>query len=181
MKRAQSRSLLNKNGAAARRSEGRCRLFLRGKRVGFLGGAGSQHVYDDPALEVDDNRSVSETLAPAPVIDRDGARGRTITTFPSVTFELAQNCIVADWYRQAPQQSFACPATSSVAEQSHNFADATSLSCKGTGCRKSFNEGLSYALLVRASPSPQAQFGNDRGALDWKILQAPNVPAVSRS
>jgi hypothetical protein len=80
-----------------------------------------------------------------------------------MTFELPQNRIIADWHRQSRQQLLACPAASGMAEQSHEVADALRFSRKGKRRRQSFDESLSRAPLVQASPPPQAQLENDRG------------------
>jgi len=146
----------------------------------LFGGTGFEHVCNDPTFKIDNDRSVTETFAPAPIINRDCTQRNVAATFGCMTFELPQNRIVADWQRQSRQQLLACPAASGVAEQPHEVGNALRFSCKGKSRRQSFDESLSCASLVQASPPPQAQLENDRNALAWKVLQAPDVPTMTR-
>ena len=120
----------------------------------LLGGAGFEHVCNDPTFKIDNNRSVIKTFAPAPIINRDRAQRSAVATFRCMTFELPQNRIVADGHRQSRQQLLACPATSGVAEQPHEVGNALRFSCKGKSRGQSFDESLSCATLVHASPPP---------------------------
>jgi len=143
------------------------------------GGAGFEDVCNDRTLKIDNDRSVIKPFAPAPIINRDRAQGSAIGTFRRMTFELPQNRIVADGHRQARKQFFARPAASGVAEQSHELGNALCFSRKGKSRLRSFDESLSRARLIQASPPSKAQRENDRGALDWQVLQAPDVPTMT--
>lgn len=90
----------------------------------LFGGAGFEHVCYDPTFEIDNDRSVIETFAPAPVINRDRAPRSAVATFLCMTFELPQNRIVADGHRRSRQQPLACPAAGGVAEQPHEVCNA---------------------------------------------------------
>ena len=54
----------------------------------LFGGAGFEHVRNDPTFKIDNDRSVIETFAPAPVINRDRAQRSAVATFRCMTFEL---------------------------------------------------------------------------------------------
>ncbi len=47
----------------------------------LFGGAGFQHVCNNPTFKIDNDCSVIKTFAPAPIINRDGAQGRSVATF----------------------------------------------------------------------------------------------------
>src|SRR5208282_49243 len=91
---------------------------------GPLRGAGLQNVRYRAPLEIDDNSSVSEAFAPAPVVDRNGAQRFGFTMFPDMALQLPQDGVVADRHSQARQQPFADPAAGGMAEQSNEFANS---------------------------------------------------------
>ena len=66
----------------------------------LFGRASFQHVCNTPTLKVDDDRSVIEAFAPAPIINRDGAQESIIATLACMTFELSKDRVVADWHRE---------------------------------------------------------------------------------
>ena len=61
----------------------------------FLYGTLWQHVDDFPALQIDDDRSIPITPAPAPIIDANHSYGLSIANASRIVFEMPQNSIVA--------------------------------------------------------------------------------------
>ncbi len=57
-------------------------------------GAGLQNVRCRAPLEIDDNGSVSEAFAPAPVVNRNGAQRFDFTLFPDMALQLPQNGVL---------------------------------------------------------------------------------------
>jgi hypothetical protein len=55
---------------------------------GPIRGAGLQNVRDRAPLEINDNGSVSEAFAPAPVVDRNGSQRFDFTLFPDMALQL---------------------------------------------------------------------------------------------
>ena len=91
---------------------------------GPMCGAGLQNVRYRAPLKINDNGSVSEAFAPAPVVDRNGAQRFDFTLFPDMALQLPQDGVVADRHSQARQQPFADPAAGGMGEQSNEFANS---------------------------------------------------------
>jgi hypothetical protein len=70
------------------------RVLLEPRRR-FLYGTLWQHVDDFPALQIDDDRSIAISPAPAPIIDANHSYGLSIADASRIVFEMPQNSIVA--------------------------------------------------------------------------------------
>ena len=106
-----------------------------------------------PRLEINDNGSVSEAFAPAPVVDRNGAQRFDFTLFPDMALQLPQDGVVADSHSQARQQPFADPTAGGMGEQSNEFANSLCFPRGRQRDRQRFGECLSNTLLVATSPA----------------------------
>jgi hypothetical protein len=98
-----------------------------------------------------------------------------------MTLELSKNGIVAGWHRQTRQQSLASQTSGGMAEKLYELADATRSAGQRSGDGgKPLDKRLARTSLVAASPTSHPQLKGDWRALDRKILQLQDMPAVSR-
>jgi hypothetical protein len=148
---------------------------------GPMRGAGLQNIQYPAPLEIDDNGSVSEAFAPAPVVDRNGAQRFDFTLLPDMALQLPQDGVVTDRHCQARQQPFADTPAGGMGEQSNEFANSLCFPRGRQRNRQRFGECLSNTLLVATSPAARVNLQRRRNPLNWKLLQPSHLPTVPRS
>ncbi len=144
----------------------------------LFSGAGPQHIDDGPALQVNDDRPIVESLALAPIVNCNDAERIGAAIRSRTPLELPKNGRVACLHAKTAQQPFADAAAGGMTEEPHKLADAARSPSKGGSARQFLDEGFLPAFLVAASLAAYTQLDDYRRALERQILQAPVMPTV---
>lgn len=97
----------------------------------------------------------------------------------SIPLQLPQDRVVADRHAEPLHQALARAAACAMAEQTDNLADPPCPArIRGSNCRQSVGERLSFTFLIRAPPAAQSKPHRYGFALDRQILKTSVGPAM---
>jgi hypothetical protein len=105
--------------------------------------------------------------------------GRRDAARTDMALEVPQDGIVASRHSQAHQQLLADSASGGMAKKPHELGDAGCTAGKRSGSQELLDKCFPRTSLVATSPAPHPQCQCHWRALDRKVLQLTEMPAVS--
>ncbi len=130
-------------------------------------------------LQVDDDGPISGTLSPRPIVNAHHSHARFGAARLCLTFEAAQDRIVAGRHADPPHQPFTSPAADAVAEEMDEFGRPTGAARQRRGDpRQLLGEGLPLASFETTLPSLDTKLHDHARALCRQILQMALMPAM---
>ena len=143
------------------------------------GGAIGQHIHNRPSLQIHHDGPVALALAPGPIIDPDHTE-RSVALPRCSSLQTAEDGVVADRHAEAGEDPLGRPPARVVAKKSNEVRQAPGPPAPRHGSAgQRFGEDAPGAPAVPAPQPGNRELDSDADALQWEVLQVPQVGAVA--